>query len=401
MHPFVVVADDFTGANDTGVQIRKFGESVQVMLRPESIQDDAANLVIDTETRVVAAQTAYEIVYRTIKMILERGGCRFLYKKVDSTLRGHLQEEIQAAIDAYEPELILFAPSYPIQGRTVKDGRLYVHSIPLLETEIATDPRNPLKTDNVKKILASCVKNVRHISVEAVEKDDFVLSASAYTFDASTEQHLYSIAQAGLKEHRRILWIGSAGLAKGLLRALHPMLPSLAIVGSVSSKTMDQIQFCKSQGINILALPMQELYETHNVILIAEQAIKTLQSKKDVLITGAQNRKEYEQFKTFGDHKGISPDSLAEFTKRTLSSIVPYILKRTSISGLFLTGGDTAIATIEALGAQGSQIEREILPGFVQGTLIGGDFAGTSIITKAGAFGTEKDIFDCLMKIKE
>lgn len=31
MHPFVIIADDFTGANDTGVQVRKEGMPIDVI----------------------------------------------------------------------------------------------------------------------------------------------------------------------------------------------------------------------------------------------------------------------------------------------------------------------------------------------------------------------------------
>lgn len=79
--------------------------------------------------------------------------------------------------------------------------------------------------------------------------------------------------------------------------------------------------------------------------------------------------------------------------------MVPAVLQETDVRGLFLTGGDTAIAVIQQLQAGGSHIEREIIPGFVEGRLLGGPKKGLPIVTKAGAFGTEKDIYRCLNEL--
>ena len=73
-----------------------------------------------------------------------------------------------------------------------------------------------------------------------------------------------------------------------------------------------------------------------------------------MVLTGAACRQDYEDFAAYGREKGISTDELAEFTKQTLSRMVPAILQETAVSGLFLTGGDTAIAVILQLGASGS-----------------------------------------------
>lgn len=54
MHPFVIVADDFTGANDTG---SNFAEVIPVdaVLDVNQIKDDETSLSIDCESRVVSA----------------------------------------------------------------------------------------------------------------------------------------------------------------------------------------------------------------------------------------------------------------------------------------------------------------------------------------------------------
>lgn len=399
MHPFVIIADDFTGANDTGVQIRKAGTPIDVILDAAAIRDDGASLSIDTESRVISGKEAYERVYQAVQQVEATGGCGVLYKKVDSTLRGHLQEEIRAAVAAYAPELILFAPAYPAQGRTVEKGRLCVYGTPLMETEIAADPRNPLTEDRVQVLLEACLQApVQHISLAEIEGGDVAFTERAYSFNTLEQAQLAALTRKAMQTGKKILWIGSAGLAEGILQA-RPHRPALAVIGSISSKTMAQLAYCKAQGIPVAALEMKEIYETRQCEAAVRTVVSYLQDGKDVVLTGAACRQDYEDFAAYGREKGISTDELAEFTKQTLSRMVPAILQEAAVSGLFLTGGDTAIAVIQQLQARGSHIEQEIIPGFVEGRLLGGTQDGLPIVTKAGAFGTEQDIYNCIKKL--
>ena len=194
MHEFVVIADDFTGANDTGVQICKKGIPVQVVLDAAQVAGNADSLVVDTESRVVSPQEAYDKVFGAVQAVMAAGGCRYLYKKVDSTLRGHIREEVRAAIDAYEPETILFAPSYPAQGRWVQGKRLYVQGTALLDTEIAKD--RAIRWSAI--ILPSCWSlygtgsSLCRVRFRATGRGHWRRS---YTFDAVSPDHLTYIAR--------------------------------------------------------------------------------------------------------------------------------------------------------------------------------------------------------------
>ncbi len=400
MHHFVIIADDFTGANDTGVQLCKEGIPVDVILDISQIEANGNSLAIDSESRVVSGKEAYDRVYAAVQRVQRTGGCRFLYKKVDSTLRGHLQEEIRAAAEGYGPELIIFAPAYPAQGRTVEQGRLCVYGTPLLDTEIACDPRNPLQEDRIQQILADCLEQpVRHYTLDDIEAGTFDFTGKACSFDTMEQAQLERIAEKAVQTGKKILWIGSAGLAQGILQVQRPRHPALAVIGSISSKTMEQLAYCRKQGLPVVALDMPSLYEMHDGKAAVQEVVDFLRSRQSVVLTGAACRQDYEDFAAYGRERGLSTDELAEFTKQTLSRMVPLILQEAAVSGLFLTGGDTAIAVIQQLGASGSHIEREIMPGFVQGRLLGGRQEGLPIVTKAGAFGTEEDIYQCIRSL--
>ncbi|MFR7417023.1 four-carbon acid sugar kinase family protein [Megasphaera massiliensis] len=402
MHHFVIIADDFTGANDTGVQLCKRGIPADVILDIDQIEDNENSLAIDSESRVVSGEDAYNRIYEAVSCVEQRGGCQFLYKKVDSTLRGHLQEEIRAAVDVYKPELIVFAPAYPAQGRTVQQGRLCVHGVPLLDTEIARDPRNPLQEDHVQKILSDCLgQPVHHYELGSDIDRDFDLTGTAYSFDTKKQSQLEHIARAAINTGKKILWIGSAGLAQGILTACWRRKPTLAVIGSISSKAMDQMKYCSDKGLTVVSLDMKAIYENREMESAVRDVVTFLKGGQDVVLTAASCRQDYENFAAYGRNHGISTDELAEFTKQTLSRMVPMILREADVNGLFLTGGDTAIAIICQLEASGSHIERELVPGFVLGRLLGGAHAGLPIVTKAGAFGAEADVYNCIKELDD
>ena len=110
---FLIIADDFTGANDTGVQIKKHGLAASVLLKTDDLSQTQGSVVLDTESRVISAEDAYARVKEALQAALKEGEYEFLYKKVDSTLRGNIIAEVKAMVEVCQPELVVFAPAFP------------------------------------------------------------------------------------------------------------------------------------------------------------------------------------------------------------------------------------------------------------------------------------------------
>jgi uncharacterized protein YgbK (DUF1537 family) len=89
---------------------------------------------------------------------------------------------------------------------------------------------------------------------------------------------------------------------------------------------------------------------------------------------------------------------------RTLPSISLLALKGSEVKtcdlALILIGGDTALGVLDLFKPEGVEIEGELLKGIVRGRLIGGDWNGLTIVTKAGGFGKE-DALEKIMAILE
>lgn len=172
-------------------------------------------LAVDLDTRSKSERTARRVVRRAFASSRARKAA-ILYKKVDSTLRGHLAAEIAAARAALGPQRpVVVCPAFPAQGRIVKGGRVRVNGKPL-------------------------PGNLR----EALE------APGVRVPDAQTDADLLRIARAGLALRLRPLFVGSAGLARALARLLArrrpapvprvPRRPVVTVVGSASPVSVRQ-----------------------------------------------------------------------------------------------------------------------------------------------------------------
>lgn len=136
MAKLLVIADDLTGALDSGVQLASKGDRVLVSLDCEDglrHAPEADVIVIDSESRHDAQDVAYQKVARLVEQALAMG-VSHIYKKTDSGLRGNVGAELSAVMDASGAEHLNFVPAYPKQQRTTEDGVHYVAGVPLAQS---------------------------------------------------------------------------------------------------------------------------------------------------------------------------------------------------------------------------------------------------------------------------
>lgn len=399
---YLVIADDFTGSNDTGVQMRKRGIPVDVILFPEEKADFDHSIVLDTESRNMTAAESTKKVTDKVSRVLAENEYGLVYKKIDSTLRGNIASEIQAIQEIYQADKIVFAPAFPRIGRTTDNAVHMLQGVPLMETEVAKDPAKPIETDNIIDLLLP-MGEVRHHRLEAIRKGEIPMEgARLHTFDATTSNDLSLIAKSVLKEPGKVLWVGSAGLADAIFDTIYFMKPTLGVVASISEVSLGQMDYAQEQGTEIVQVGIHDMLQDEGAELIVERLVRTIEEGRDVILTATKTRKDYEDtIRIAKDTYHIDAIEVPKLNQRYLSKIVKMTLERTEVSGLFLTGGDTSIAIMQALGASGASIQREVLTAIVLSTVTGGPYDGMPIITKAGAFGKREDLYYCMDKIKE
>lgn len=151
MAPIVVIADDLSGAAElTGIAFAR-GYSAEVQRRFDATSD-AEVIAIDTDTRQLspeAAATRVEQVTRTV--VAARPA--WIYKKVDSLLRGNVRTEIEAVLQAVGTPMAVLVPANPSRGRTIVGGCMLIDGVPLERSAFRHDPEHPRTTSVASELL--------------------------------------------------------------------------------------------------------------------------------------------------------------------------------------------------------------------------------------------------------
>src|SRR5687768_2826457 len=175
-----ILADDLTGAADSAIAFARQMPTRVIWgdARPEDHTDPFV-LAYDAATReldgVEAARRHREAMRRFRDSRLR------VFKKIDSTLRGHPAEEIAAMLDvmfSHEPATrIVLAPAFPAAGRTVRDGQVCVDGVPLPFTEYWPAGRNP-KLGHLVNLMESAGLHAQHVPLSVIRANDHSLRSA-------------------------------------------------------------------------------------------------------------------------------------------------------------------------------------------------------------------------------
>lgn len=424
MIKIAVIADDLTGANDTGVQFAKQGLATLVLMSAAHFSGQAAAdvVVLDTNSRALPASEAYAKAAEAARLV-KAGGITTVYKKIDSTLRGNLGPEIDAIMDEGGQALAVVAPAFPKNGRVTVGGLHLLNGMPLEASEIARDPKMPVKESHMPTLLAAQTRRqVGHLGLKTVLQGEAAIAAElarlvkngvqVVVADAWQDEQLRNIAKAIVASGLNTLWVGSAGLAEylpavlGLSGAPARPNPVAVIAGSVSNVTRGQVAKLSERPDTsyIMVTPAALLTDAGRQAEIdrcfAAAAAAVQEGKNAVLASGysddivAATREKAKALGLDGQQTGtVIADSLGEIGRRLAESL--------PLAGMVLTGGDIAVAVCAALGATGLKVTREVAPGIPVGELQGGRKAGLRVVTKAGAFGADDALVKALEALRQ
>ncbi len=430
MPKLVIIADDLTGANDAGVQFAKYGMKVQVLLGESTAQGsaDVDVLVLDTDSRAVAPDVAFARVQSASRLVKNAAGNNrtpLIFKKVDSTLRGNLGPEIDAVMAEFGFDWAAVVPAFPANGRITAGGWHLLHQVPIAESEISRDPKAPVHDSVLSELLAkqSC-HPVGHVFLADVSagpesirqriKELLAAGKQLISFDATTETHLRSIARAIADCSRPGLWVGCAGLAEmipavmdwprqdAFSSATDVTGPVLIVAGSVSNVTHRQMERLLANGqVRLVSMQAGPLLSdaADEIRRCTQEAEQGFGEGLDVLIASAMAADAVDQARSAGKSKGMDNLKVSEIIAAALGQVARELVGLKP-AGLFLTGGDTAIAVCRALGVSAIRILSEVSTGIPLGRLSGGICPGLRVVTKAGAFGGETAIIDAVKDLK-
>ncbi|MGK3142986.1 D-threonate kinase [Pantoea sp. C2G6] len=407
--PVLVIADDFTGANDAGSGLAQAGAGVHVLFGAQrQWQGEAADvLVISTDSRAISAEQAAGRVTGVVQHYAEQMHQGWLFKKIDSTLRGNVGAETEAALRASGKTLALVAPAVPRLSRTTRDGKVWIDQRLLTDTEFASDPKTPIRSASV---LQQMQLDGSEIDLTTLRSDalDAVLAAArgVVVVDAENDADLARLVAAAARLPEKPLLVGAAGLsdALGAFLSVRPRRPVLAVVGSMSGSAQQQIDTLMHQravtlvDIDITQLFQQPAWPDREQWI--EQCAAALRAGRHTLIRTCQHAAQRHEIDRLCQQSGLTRQQLGEGICRLLGEITQSLCRARLPHALYLSGGDVAIAVAQALGASGFSIQGLVAGCVPHGVLLNSEFT-LPVMTKAGGFGDKNTLVAAIDFIEE
>lgn len=405
----LILADDITGALDTGVRFAGKGKKLRMIdCHAKGLRDGNEEiLVIDTESRHLTGKEAGERIYQQ----MERADGRripLLYKKTDSILRGNIGAELEAMLLASERNIMIFAPAFPQAGRIVKQGRIFADGKPLTETSYSRDRFTPVYKDRVKELIGEQSK-LPVVEVSALDKVCVQRGYPViYVCDACTEEDLRYLAKASIPLLHQAVLAGCAGFASHLSECLGERREDVEVqfrnmrgkhillCGSISEKTREQIQYAVARGGPSLKLRPED-YICKSISQETIARIYNAQKEADrLLLYTAYGKEDIEKTQEYAQQKGISVSQIHKVIAERLGEIANICMQAPEVEMVSVVGGDTLYHTMKAAGCQNIQPIREWKEGIIMSKVYLGDGGEKIFLSKAGSLGTRTAIWDML-----
>ncbi|WP_237182157.1 four-carbon acid sugar kinase family protein [Roseomonas marmotae] len=393
MPPWLILADDLTGAADCGVAFARRGHATAVTWEHGRASGAETVLSIDADSRRLPAGAAAERHAGLLRDLL-RPGMAF-YKKIDSTLRGQPAAELAASLavlrDMGRPAMAIVAPAFPATGRTTEAGCIRLDGVPL-EASPLWAREHSYDSADLRGVLAGAGLPAALLPLARLRAaPDAVTQAlraaqaegmAALVCDAASMADLEAIARASLPLAGQVAWAGSGGLAAALAavgpegREPPPALEArrgglLLVVGSLAEASRAAAaEALAGGGLRHFGLPPGLLRAGPRAWEESAGAIAAaIAAGEDALVM-------------------IEADAGADPRQgAALAQALARLLRPAGrlAGGIFATGGETACALLSQLGVHSIRLLEEIAPGVPLG-LTRGELM-LPVVTKAGGFG--------------
>ncbi len=383
-----ILADDLTGACDTGIQFVEHGYQVHTRWQIDQLGLPTKDiLAFSTTSRFHSAERAASHV-RDAHLKIVQSGHHLIYKKIDSTLIGNIGAEIDAVLERGPHLLAVVCPAFPRMGRRFVHGELLLgdtgyrsgQHLPTMIRDQSTHHCVEVSLNEVRRSGSILLDRLRHA---------ITTGTKVCCVDAEKETDLAHLAEALLALAPEVLPVGSAGLAAQLAKRFTGKTrnpSSLIDDGNIQTPLPEN-------KINPPGSPIICFIGTTNPV--TTQQLEQLKQHTELVSICLDNQTPQQLRSAIrrGQHMAIRipwENNSPECWENIFTN-----LSAQTTAGLVLTGGDTAKTVCDMARVNGIDLQQQILPGLAKGCLIGGRLDGITVVTKAGGFGDN----DTLVKV--
>jgi len=172
----------------------------------------------------------------------------------------------------------------------------------------------------------------------------------------------------------------------------------------MSASAQQQIaQLAAQRDIALVDIDIRQLFERPrwpDSAQWTDQALAALRNGRHTVIRTCQHADQRHEIDALCQQQQITRQQLGEAICQFLGELTLAISRAQRPAGLYLSGGDVAIAVAQALGASGFQIQGIVAGCVPHGVLLNSEFT-LPVMTKAGGFGDENTLVAAIRFIEE
>lgn len=418
MTQLLILADDFTGALDTGVQFATVGAVTRVItgqnVSLSQFSETCEVLVVDAETRHLTAEQAANIV-GIYTAQAENLGIPHIYKKTDSALRGNVGAELAAVLETSGEGCLPFLPAFPQMGRNTVAGIHYIQGVPVADSVFGKDPFEPVTCSGVTDLIA-LQTDVTAASCPALTDEATLPEAKGiWVFDASSLEDLRRTGQRLQREGKLHILAGCAGFAAVLPELLNlgtgkpRSIPALGenftvICGSVNPITVAQVAYAAQRGFAHQQLePEQKLGRGYWQTPEGEEMIGKLYRMLETnphRILDTNDPGTNQKTADYAGKFGMDIQDIRRAVSDTIGYLVSRLFSHEGVGTLLITGGDTLLQCMDYMGVHEIEPLGEMDAGVVLSRFT---YHGITryVISKSGGFGAENLLTELAAALKD
>ncbi len=420
-----IIADDLTGANDTALQFHMRGANTQILLSNEVEPLNLSGVqtwAIPTESRNVTPNEAYEKVTETAQKVVEVLKADFIYKKIDSTVRGNIAVESLAILKTLGWDAVVVIPAFPTEGRITVGGYHLLNGVPIERTEMARDPHSPIFESHLPTLFKSQLPDEYHEFISTISLSTVMKGAGPVLMkinelirdgkkliiaDAVSMTDIEQLVLAITKSDYKILPAGTAAAGKAFSdiwisdddveqnSKKIPLLPKFIVSGSATQITAQQVEKLENSSEfndKLLSISLDMFTVLGGVKeSLVEKICNELSNNKSVMVHTSNLMKTFDTLSeeslraelTKAELANVITDFLAELTKQVIA-------RKEAI--LITLGGETSYKCCAAVGAEQLQLVDQVLPAIALSV----DHNAQWIVTKSGNLGNEDALINIL-----
>lgn len=403
-----VIADDFTGASDIALMLRKGGMSVtQFVGIPNDGNFDVDAGVVSLKSRTCPVDDAIAQSLAACRWLVAQGVEQVVFKvcsTFDSTPQGNIGQVAQALAKELSENTVLVCPAFPENGRSVYQGHLFVGDQLLSESGMRNHPLTPMTNSDLRQVLAQQTDwPIAHVPFQKLSQgaigllDNVPQGPSMVIVDAIRDEDLLIFGQAA---KARKLVVGGSGIAMGLpqnfdLQTTDQAWAGVAgkgviLSGSCSQATRAQVAlYGQTEGVQTKELQAEQMLAgSYSVKDIVQWALQ--QNIAPLIYSSAEPEVVKATQEKFGREASANAFErfFSEFAREFLSQGGQRIV---------VAGGETSGAVVSGIDAHAMDIGQEIAPGVPALKVSGREIA---LALKSGNFG-QSDFFSRALKALE